>query len=69
MSGMTSAEAKGWLRLTLTPGVGARTGRKLLAAFGLPENIFQADRQALQAVVSPAVADALLAPPDTAHIT
>jgi DNA processing protein len=68
MSGMTSAEVKGWLRLTQTRGVGARNGRKLLAAFGLPENIFTADRQALQAVVSAAMADALLAPPDPAHI-
>lgn len=32
-----------WLRLTLIPGIGGETQRKLLAAFGLPEAIFAAD--------------------------
>jgi len=31
-----------WLRLTLIPGLGGETQRKLLAAFGLPEAIFAA---------------------------
>jgi hypothetical protein len=30
-------ELAAWLRLTLTPGVGNATVRKLLAAFGLPQ--------------------------------
>jgi DNA processing protein len=29
-----------WIRLERTPGVGLETARKLLNAFGLPENIF-----------------------------
>lgn len=41
-----------WLRLTLTPGVGGETQRKLLAAFGLPEAIFAAGRLAVRSVVA-----------------
>ncbi|MFC5302054.1 DNA-processing protein DprA [Azospira restricta] len=40
-----------WLRLTLIPGIGGETQRKLLAAFGLPENIFAAGEAALAGVV------------------
>ena len=40
----------GWLRLTLTPGIGGETQRKLLAAFGLPEAIFTAGRLAVRSV-------------------
>ena len=51
-----------WLRLEQTSGVGPDTARKLLTAFGLPENIFTAGFSALQKVVSDRVAHALLAP-------
>ncbi|MDD2741779.1 MAG: DNA-processing protein DprA [Rhodocyclaceae bacterium] len=40
-----------WLRLTLIPGIGGETQRKLLAAFGLPEAIFAAERSAVRAVI------------------
>ena len=40
----------GWLRLTLTPGIGGETQRKLLAAFGLPEAIFAAGRLAVRSI-------------------
>ena len=40
-----------WLRLTLIPGIGGETQRKLLAAFGLPEAIFAAGRLAVRGVV------------------
>ncbi|MGN6390015.1 MAG: DNA-processing protein DprA [Burkholderiaceae bacterium] len=53
----------GWLRLALTPGVGPETGRRLLAAFGLPEAIFAAGVAALMKVVSERVALALAAAP------
>ena len=33
-------ELSAWLRLLLTPGVGSSSGRKLLARFGLPQEIF-----------------------------
>ncbi len=39
-----------WLRLTLIPGLGGETQRKLLAAFGLPEAIFAAGPVATRAV-------------------
>ena len=55
-----------WIRLEQTPGVGPETARKLLAAFGLPENIFSSSFSALQKVVSQRVAQALLAPPSDA---
>lgn len=48
-----------WLRLTLTPGVGDGTARKLLASFGLPEAIFAQSQAALLQVASQAQARAL----------
>ncbi|MFZ6751182.1 DNA-processing protein DprA [Undibacterium sp. Ren11W] len=51
-----------WLRLEQTAGVGLDTARKLLAAFGLPANIFQASHLALAQVASERVALALLNP-------
>jgi DNA processing protein len=55
-----------WLRLEQTPGVGRETACRLLAAFGLPENIFAAKLSALLQVVSEPIAHALLAPPSAA---
>jgi DNA processing protein len=40
-----------WLRLTLIPGIGGESQRKLLAAFGLPDPIFAAGRQAARGVI------------------
>lgn len=40
-----------WLRLTSISGIGGETQRKLLAAFGLPENIFATSRSNLRAVI------------------
>jgi DNA processing protein len=58
------AELAGWLRLSLTPGIGDGGARRLLAAFGLPEKIFAETSAALRQVVSAAQADALhQAPP------
>lgn len=51
-----------WLRLQHTKGVGPETARRLLAAFGLPSQIFAASTTQLTAIVSPKLADALLAP-------
>jgi DNA processing protein len=44
-------ELAAWLRLTLIPGIGRKTQRKLLKAFGLPERIFSASRAALEAEI------------------
>ncbi len=40
-----------WLRLTLIPGIGGESQRKLLAAFGLPEAVFAAGRLAVRSVI------------------
>jgi DNA processing protein len=45
-------ELAAWLRLTLAPGIGNITARKLLAAFGLPQAIFEQSTAALRQVVS-----------------
>ncbi len=60
---MDRDELGGWLRLTLTPGVGNGTARKLLAAFGLPLTVFSQPTAALLQVVGPAVASALRSEP------
>ncbi|MFZ1180497.1 MAG: DNA-processing protein DprA [Herbaspirillum sp.] len=57
------AEYAGWLRLTQTEGVGVEIARRLLSAFGMPSAIFAADRDALRAVVTARIADAVLKPP------
>ena len=49
---MERADLAAWLRLQLTPGVGNTSARQLLAAFGLPQGIFDATAQALGQVVS-----------------
>ncbi|WPG37578.1 DNA-processing protein DprA [Variovorax sp. EBFNA2] len=56
---MERAELAGWLRLSLTPGVGDGAARRLLAAFGLPEAIFAQPEATLGEVVSNAQAAAL----------
>ena len=49
-----------WLRLSLTTGLGGEALRKLLSAFGGPEQVLGASRTALTAVVSGKIADAIL---------
>jgi DNA processing protein len=60
---MDRDELGAWLRLTLTEGVGNGTARRLLAAFGLPDAIFQQSSAALLQVVGPAQASALATTP------
>lgn len=60
---MTRDELAAWLRLSLTPGVGLVSARKLLAAFGLPEAIFRQPLSVLMQVVSAAQANALRSEP------
>ncbi|RZI96674.1 MAG: DNA-protecting protein DprA [Variovorax sp.] len=61
---MEREELEGWLRLTLTPGVGDTAARKLLAAFGLPSQIFAQSEAALLQVVTPAQSAALTEAPE-----
>jgi DNA processing protein len=56
-------ELSGWLRLSLTRGVGNESARKLLAAFGLPDAIFSQSSTALHQVVSTAQSNALRGEP------
>lgn len=49
-----------WLRLVLTPGIGPGTVRRLLDAFGLPEDVLAAGSSKLSAVLGPPKAQALL---------
>ncbi len=52
-------ELAGWLRLQLTDGIGNTSARKLLTAFGLPEQLFKQRTSALREVVNAAQAQAL----------
>jgi DNA processing protein len=54
------AELAAWLRLALTPGIGAEAQRNLLAAFGLPSQIFASGLSALRGVVGAPRAERLL---------
>jgi DNA processing protein len=66
---MEREELSAWLRLTLTPGVGNLTARKLLAAFGLPTAVFAQTPSALAQVASPAQVASLRAePPELAPL-
>jgi DNA processing protein len=49
-----------WLRLTLTPGIGGETQRKLLSAFGPPANLFGASVSTLASVIPARIAEHLL---------
>lgn len=60
------AELAAWLRLTETPGIGPVAARQLLAAFGLPQDIFRQSYAALVKVLPERQARALLAEPDGA---
>jgi DNA processing protein len=61
---MDRDELKAWLRLSLSPGVGNITARKLLACFGLPQAIFEQPTAALRQVVTPLQTQALRAEPE-----
>ena len=62
---MDRAELEAWLRLSLTPGIGNDSARRLLAAFGLPQAIFEQPAPALRQLLTPAQASALAQPPET----
>ena len=58
-------ELAAWLRLLETPGVGLGTARRVLAAFGSPEAVFDAGTAARRALLGPEAASALETPPET----
>jgi DNA processing protein len=61
---MQRDELAAWLRLALTPGLGNAAGRRLLAAFGLPQDLFARSRDELAQVVSGPLLEALCTPPE-----
>ena len=60
----TQQELAHWLRLTLTPGIGNDTARRLLATFGPPENLWHQPLSELGQVVSPKQSQALQREPE-----
>jgi DNA processing protein len=60
----TPEELGAWLRLSLTSGIGNEGARKLLAAFGQPEQVFAQSESTLRQVVSATQARHLASLPD-----
>ena len=60
---ITRDELADWLRLQLTPGIGNATARKLLAALGLPSQLFSQSLANLRELVGESKAKALLQTP------
>lgn len=60
---MDRTELSAWLRLLMTPGVGPLSARKLLAAFGSPQAVFDGSPAARRAVLTRDIA-ALSTPPE-----
>src|SRR5689334_20858990 len=60
---MERDELAGWLRLALTYEANGAAARRLLAAFGLPANVFRQDTSALAQVVDRGAAEALVQEP------
>ena len=61
-------EARYWLALSFIPGLGGETFRRLLSAFGPPENIFAASHAQLAAVCDAKIARAIAAGIDDAAL-
>jgi DNA processing protein len=61
---MERDELAAWLRLVLTPNTGNTAARRLLAAFGLPQRVFEQSLAALAEVVGKAQATALRVEPE-----
>lgn len=54
-----SVDARGWIKLSLIPGLGDQSLRKLLGQFGLPEQILDASESTLAASVGSKLARAV----------
>jgi DNA processing protein len=54
------AELAAWIKLSLVPGLGGQSLRRLLAAFGLPQQVLGAGRAALAKIVSAEIAARIL---------
>lgn len=61
-------EPLAWLALDLIPGLGGESTRRLLATFGTPAGTLQQSRTNLERVVTPRVAEAIVAGADPARL-
>ena len=61
--GLPRDELAAWLRLLETPGIGRLGARRLLRAFGTPQQVFDAGASAWRDAVGPAEARAQAEPP------
>jgi DNA processing protein len=61
---MLRDELGAWLRLAMSPGIGRASARRLLATFGLPQQLFAQQPDALQAAAGPVAAQALIREPE-----
>lgn len=62
------AELAAWIKLSLVPGLGGQSLRKLLGAFGLPPHVLSAGRGALARIVSAEIAARILTDLDSAAV-
>ena len=62
------AELAAWIKLSLVPGLGGQSLRRLLAAFGLPQQVLAAGRTALARTVSAEIAARIFADLDSAAV-
>ena len=58
------AELAAWIKLSLVPGLGGQSLRRLLTAFGLPQQVLAAGRGALARIVSTEIAGRILSDVD-----
>ncbi|GAA5236818.1 DNA-processing protein DprA [Verticiella sediminum] len=63
MDTLIATPFRAWLRLSLTPGIGPATARRLADALGNVERLFALGRAGLEPWLGPALAARLLAPP------
>lgn len=59
------AELAAWIKLSLVPGLGGQSLRRLLAAFGMPQQVLAAGRAALARIVSVEIAGRILSDLDS----
>ncbi len=59
------ADLAAWIKISLVPGLGGQSLRKLLGAFGLPRHVIAAGRSALAGIVSAEIAARLLSDLDS----
>jgi DNA processing protein len=62
------AELAAWIKLSLVPGLGGQSLRRLLSTFGLPQQVLAAGRGALARIVSAEIAARILSDVDAPAI-